>query len=179
MTVVPTAPAARHHADRWKRGEDDVVTGLVVTADTLRRGPDAVLELLLHEAAHLLCWTRGIVDTSMRGGAYHNTSFLAAAEEVGLIWPEGQPRSASVGFADAALPADVCATYDAHKTALEETIPLALPHMHVPEAAKGKTPNRRPYQCGCPKPRKIQVSATVAALGPIICGVCETQFTES
>jgi hypothetical protein len=152
------------------------VTGLVVSADTLRDGPDAVLEAVLHEAAHVLCWVRDVQDTSRRG-TYHNASYRAAAVEIGLEWPaHRQPSASGRGYGAPELTDASRAQYATDLKTLSEAIPQVLPHLRVPEAPRTRTPDRLTLQCGCAEPRKIRVSQTVAAKGPIICAVCRQDF---
>ncbi|MGI5404137.1 hypothetical protein ACQEVG_32745 [Streptomyces sp. CA-135486] len=147
----------------------------MISADTLDEGESAVLETVLHEAAHILCWIRGKQDTTTRG-VYHNQTFLSAAEEVGLEWPEGAQRLAGRGYANPRLTEETRAKHEADLNALAESIPLALPHFVVPDAPKSTRPDRLTLQCRCTPPRKIRVSQTTAAVGPITCGVCGSDF---
>jgi predicted SprT family Zn-dependent metalloprotease len=148
----------------------------VVGVDTLQEGEEAVLERVLHEAAHVLCWTRGIKDTTMRG-AYHNASYLTAAEEVGLIWPDNTERVQGRGYVSPQLTDAARHRYADDLAALKTAIPQVLPHLVVPDAPRSKRPDRLALQCSCkPKPRTIRVSQTVAALGAITCAVCGQDF---
>jgi hypothetical protein len=175
MAVVPTSPPSKHGPERWA-WDEDAVTGLVVSADELRNGPDAVLETVLHEAAHVLCWVRGVQDTSRRG-TYHNATFLKAAEETGLRWPAGQQSATSSrGYGAPELTDASRDRYAPELEALAGAIPQALPHLTVPAASRVRTPDRLTLQCQCDDPRKLRVSKTVAARGPIICGVCGKAF---
>jgi hypothetical protein len=112
----------------------------------------------------------------MRGG-YHNAQYLAAAEEVGLTWPDDKPRQPSRGYAAVELTDEARNRYAGDLSALAEAIPQVLPHLQVPEAPKSKQPDRLTLRCQCtPKPRSIRVAQTVAAQGQIICGVCRADF---
>lgn len=175
MALSHAPPSAKHVPERWTQ-EGDVVTGLVVSADTLSAGADATLELLLHEAAHVLCWVRGVQDTTSRG-AYHNTVYLEAAREVGLAWPPDQPRVKGKGYVSPAPTPATQALYADDVAELARAIPLVLPHLLVPDAPRRRTPDRRTLSCGCGEPRTFRISPTVADRGPIICGVCEKPFT--
>ena len=53
-----------------------------LSAEHLARGPQALLETLLHEMAHLYNAVNNIKDCS--GGQYHNKRFKTAAEKFGL-----------------------------------------------------------------------------------------------
>jgi hypothetical protein len=143
----------------------------------MRAGPDAVLEHVLHEAAHVLNWTRDVSDTAIRG-AYHNQSFLAAAEEVGLEWPNHAERVAGKGFVNPVVSDGARARHRDDVAALGQLIPELLPHMQLPEVKSRRTPDRLTLCCQCTPPRKLRVSRTVAAQGPITCGVCGSEFVE-
>lgn len=176
MAVVPTPPPNKHLPDRWHR-DGEVVTGLVVSADTMREGADAVLEVILHEAAHVLNWLRGTPDTSRRG-TYHNRDFLAAAEEMGLTWPPDLVANPNGRGYEPPLGDTARDAYAAHLGTLTSAIPHALPHLTVPGASRrARTPNRLTLECGCSTPRKIQVARTTSELGPITCGVCKKDFS--
>lgn len=54
-----------------------------LSAEHLARGPEQLLETLLHEMAHLYNAVHDIKDCS--GGQYHNKRFKIAAEKFGLV----------------------------------------------------------------------------------------------
>ncbi|MGW1547512.1 hypothetical protein [Streptomyces sp. NPDC002346] len=177
MAISPIPQSPKHGPERWT-WEDEIVTGLVASAETLTVGAGATLEHVLHEAAHVLCWTRDVQDTTMRG-VYHNGAFLDAAEEVGLSWPSDQPRVRGKGYVSPVLTDATRARYADDLSALTEAIPLVLPHLVIPDVQRAHKPANRLYlQCQCDEPRRIQISPTVAAKGPVICGVCMEPFTE-
>ncbi|MEU7243408.1 hypothetical protein [Streptomyces sparsogenes] len=177
IAAADTPPTSEHGPDRWAMDNDGVVTGLVVSAETLREGPEATITHLLHEAAHLLCWQRGIKDTAS-GGIYHNKRYLAAADEVGLRWPEDAARASSAGFSAVVMPQETLDVYSTYVKPLAAAIEQTLPYLATPATARTVRVNRLTLQCKkCTPPRKIQVSRTVAAAGPIVCGVCNTAFT--
>ncbi|MGP3750881.1 hypothetical protein [Streptomyces sp. IBSNAI001] len=179
LAVTPTPPSAKHDSGRLTL-EDGVVTGVVISADVLRDGAEAVVETVLHEAAHVLCWVRGLEDTATRG-AYHNGNYRDAAEEVGLHWAPTMVRTAARGYATPALSEGSKARYADDIKALSAIIPDVLPHLSVPETpTRHRTPARLTMQCRCtPAPRKLQMSPTVAALGPVVCGVCGKPFAQA
>ncbi|WP_432157774.1 MULTISPECIES: hypothetical protein [unclassified Streptomyces] len=154
---------------------DGTVTGFVINVDILQAGPDATLTMILHDAAHLLAWRREIADTTMRG-AYHNREFLTVADEVGLRWPPHAPRGAGVGYADVELTEEARTRYADGLAALTEAIPLTLPHLELPKTTTGRV-DRLTLKCQCDPPRSFRMSQTVAAQGPVICGVCGKEFT--
>jgi hypothetical protein len=175
-TVSPTRRRYDHGPERWQE-EDGTLGGFVVTADILQAGAGATLEYVLHEAAHVLNWRRGVQDTTTRG-AYHTQAFLTAAEEVGLVWPEGAERSATRGFIDVELSDAARKRYARSLQELDVVIPLVLPHLELPKQTSSRTPDRLTLVCQCTPPRKLRVSRTVAAQGAITCGVCGQPFAE-
>ncbi|WP_327379433.1 hypothetical protein [Streptomyces sp. NBC_01212] len=179
LEITSSPPSAKHDSASRLARDGDVVTGIVISAETLKAGGEATVEAALHEAAHVLCWTRGEEETTTRG-AYHNRIFLTAAEAVGLHWPPGMVRTATRGYATPTLTAGSRERYGRDIEALDGIIPKILPLLPTPEAStRHRTPARLTLQCGCTSPRKLQMSPTVAALGPVLCGICRTPFTSS
>ncbi|MFE0326319.1 hypothetical protein ACFW08_05820 [Streptomyces sp. NPDC058960] len=174
-TVSPTTRRT-DHSPRWTRDADGFVTGLVVSVDVIQEGAEAVLEMVLHDAAHLLNWRRDVKDVTMRG-VYHNQSFITAAEEVGLTWPEDAERISGRGYVNPVVSTAALKRYAPAVRKLEEAIPIVLPHLELPDTPKtSRTPDRLTLQCQCDPPRKVRISRTVAAQGPITCGVCGKDF---
>lgn len=85
----PTSVLWGHHAPgRWKdSSQDGRLSEIFVSGECLAKGPEKVLETLIHEAAHNLARARDAQDTS-RQGRYHNKVFAGLAEEMGLLRPE-------------------------------------------------------------------------------------------
>ena len=139
-----------------------------VGGEGLARGPADVLATLLHEAAHALAHMRGVKDTS-RQGRWHNARFKALAEEVGIS-VEKDPR---IGWSPTTLPTSTRATYA--QVIAELGLVLRLHRAVETSAGAVKKPTTPPCVCGCG--RKIRVSKSVLAAGPIVCGICGTEFT--
>jgi hypothetical protein len=152
------------------------VTGLVVTADVLQEGAEAVLHMVLHDAAHLLNWSEGVQDTTMRG-VYHNHSFVIAAEKVGLEWADGAERTNAHGYAGETISAAARRRHLPDLKELEQSIPLILPHLELPTSSSAGRTDRLTLRCSCDPPRSFRISRTIAAAGPINCGVCGKPFT--
>lgn len=143
------------------------VAGGVVGGEGLARGPAEVLATLLHEAAHALAHVRGIKDTS-RQGRWHNARFKALAEELGIAVAK-DPR---IGWSPTSIPAG---TREVYAEAVEQLGRALRLHRTAEIAgAKPKKPTPPPCVCGCG--RRIRVSPTVLAAGPITCGVCGSDF---
>jgi hypothetical protein len=156
--------------------DDDTVTGLVMSAETLAAGPEAVVECMRHEATHILCWVRGIKDTTMHGG-YHNSNFVTVADELGLVWPEGTERGSSRGYSAVKLCETTLAKHAPDVKALAEIIPSMLHRLTMPAPADSpRRPGRLTLKCQCLPPRKLMISKTVADKGPIDCRICGAEF---
>ncbi len=100
-----------------------------------------------------------------------------AAEEVGLEWPDGAERIKGKGYASPLLTGATKQRYAESLRELEEAIPLVLPHLELPTTSNVGRVDRLTLQCKCDPPRRFRISRTVAALGPIQCGVCGNDFT--
>lgn len=83
--------------DRWS-SEGTNVHEVLLVAEQLNRGADAVFTTLLHESVHGIAVARGIKDCS---GKRHNKRFAALCLEVGLVPPE--KPSKQLGFSAATL----------------------------------------------------------------------------
>lgn len=173
--VAPTTRRTDHGPERWTRDDDGSVSGLVVTTDVLQEGASAVLETVLHDAAHILNWTRGVQDTTMRG-VYHNQKFLTAAEEVGLSWPAHAERVQGRGYVRPTLSDAARERHAPDLQTLEGVIPVVLPHLELPTSSSVGRIDRLTLKCGCTPARSFRISRTVAAQGPITCNVCNTEF---
>lgn len=144
---------------------------LFVGGEGLRRGARAVLGTLLHEATHGVASTHGIKDTS-RQGRYHNKKFAELATELGItVEPDG-----ARGWSATTLPDDTAAVYVAELAALTEAITA---YRSAEANGQGTTTSRNnpPATCGCQPARRIRVARSVLAAGPIVCRICESEFT--
>ncbi|MFC8583218.1 hypothetical protein ACFUGD_01370 [Streptomyces sp. NPDC057217] len=176
IAIASTLSPPGHGPERWTTEDDGTVTGLYITASTLREGADAVVSEVLHHAAHLLSWTRDTPDTHSRGH-YHTKKFVDAAQDVGLVWPADKPRDKRTGYADVELTPDTHERYKRDTKALADIIPGVLPHLETPSTGQSSRQNRVTLRCRCvPKPRSFQMHASVAAQGPIVCTVCGSEF---
>ena len=138
-----------------------------IGGEGLVRGAADVLGTLLHEAAHALAHVRGIKDTS-RQGRWHNAKFKALAEKLGIEVAK-DPR---IGWSPTTIPAS---TREQYAEVIDELGRVLRLHRAV-EVAGGKDKKPSPPPCVCECGRKIRVSPTVLAAGPITCGVCGTNF---
>lgn len=154
---------------RWTvQGNPSAQPEVLVAGEGLGRGAAEVLATLLHEAAHGLCWTRRIRDTS-RGGRYHNRAFRQMAEHVGLA----VTQSKQFGFAHTTLGEQAQRDY-------ATTIGDLAAHLRLSRQGEqhgaGKAAARNLAVACCTCPRKIRVAPATLAAAPIICAACQGPF---
>jgi hypothetical protein len=182
-----------HWPARWVTREGDRLPELFVAGEDIRNGAIAVLEVLLHEAAHALATVRGIRDTSAAGHRYHNRRYVALAVELGLGEP-GEPDKVT-GFencpmteATAAAYAKVIAAIDAARlpyldgqgapeVPANPEDPDENPGDETPEEDKKRSGSRTRVTCQCPEPRALSITPKQLDVGPIVCGLCNEPFT--
>jgi hypothetical protein len=172
------------HVGSQARGE------VLLAGEALHLPPEAVFEVLLHEAAHGLNAGRAVRDTS-RGGRYHNTRFKEAAAEVGLrprrMDPYGWART-ELTPATREVYAEAIARVGAEMR-LARGLPArrgvgleggtGLTGDEAPPIERGgreQRPKQRPAECGCEPPRKLRMAPSVLARGPVICALCSEPF---
>ncbi|MDP9388484.1 MAG: hypothetical protein M3Q48_11390, partial [Actinomycetota bacterium] len=166
-------------ADGQVRGE------VLLAGEALHLPADQVFEVLLHEAAHGLNAAAGISDTS-RGGRYHNQRFADSARAVLLKVTATPPY----GLAGTSLTPEARERYGPTIERLGEEIRIArrLGRDAVAGAegtpsgqerdgdeANGKGRGALAATCGCG--RKLRMASSVLAKGPVVCGVCNTEFS--
>ncbi|MGD9527438.1 MAG: hypothetical protein AB7V44_11680 [Pseudonocardia sp.] len=125
---------------------------------------------MLHEAAHALAHVRGIQDTS-RQGRWHNARFKALATELGIEVAK-DPR---IGWSPTTVTPDTREQYAAVIAALGAALRLHRTSEPTDGAGKAKKPGQPTCVCDCG--RRIRVAKSVLAAGPILCGVCGSEFT--
>lgn len=166
-----------------------------IAGERLASGADLTLQTMLHEGAHALAAARGLKDTS-KEGRYHNRTFLALAEEMGLRF-EGQP-DATIGYSAVVLTDEARESYADVIAALDAAIAVYLDTFQGLRlgraatggdglsggalggagkgAAKPKSRNNPKAVCGCEEPRIIRASRKVLEAAPITCGACGEAF---
>ncbi|WP_220187079.1 SprT-like domain-containing protein [Pseudonocardia pini] len=145
----------------------DRLPEVFVGGEGLARGPADVLATLLHEAAHALAHVRGIKDTS-RQGRWHNARFKALADELGIV----ATKDSKIGWSPTALHDVTRHAYTATIDELGQALTLIRTAELQGRGTKAKA--SPPALCGCG--RKIRVSKSMLAAGPIVCGVCGDPF---
>ncbi|HVT77853.1 MAG TPA: hypothetical protein VHD87_12545 [Acidimicrobiales bacterium] len=166
---------------RWLA--DGEVRGEVLLAgEALHLSADKVFEVLLHEAAHGINAARGVKDTS-RGGRYHNQRFAETAREVLLtvraMPPYGLAATSLSDHAADRYAATIDRLGDAIRIArqLEQSVRVGAEGQLGAEGGAGgesKTKSALAAECGCG--RKLRMAPSVLARGPVVCGVCGSEF---
>jgi len=168
-TQTKAAKLGHFAIGRWTvEGNPSAQPEVLVAGEGLGRGGAEVLATLLHEAAHGLCWTRRIRDTS-RGGRYHNRAFRRMAEHVGLL----VTQSKQLGFAHTTLGEQ--AQHEYATTIGDLAAHLRLSRQGEPHGA-GKPVARNLAVARCACPRKIRVAPATLAAAPIVCAACQAPF---
>jgi hypothetical protein len=189
-------------ADRWVEGKAEAnsssrIPEVFIAGERLACGAAETFQTILHEAVHALARVREVKEVS-RDFRYHNMKFVGLANELGLVWPEGQAPDAAIGFSAVVLAEGTLDLYADAVAALDEAI---VAHMDTfrgwsstgtsstggnasgatqPPAAPAKSKrNNSKLVCGCETPRIIRASKAVMALGSITCNLCEQEFTAS
>jgi hypothetical protein len=172
---------------RWI-ADGNVQGEVLLAGEALHLAPEAVFEILLHEAAHGLNAARGVKDSS-RGGRYHNARYKVTAEDLGLVVEQGPPY----GWARTSIGPFARDRYDLEITRLGNAMRIArriAADVRVGEStieegandAKGEGPQpqhdrQQPATCGCG--RRMRMAPTVLAKGPVLCGLCGREFATS
>lgn len=165
----PSMPMKLGHfvESQWQYGID-VLSEVLVSGEGLSRAVDEVLATLLHEAAHGVAFVRKVQDTS-RQGRWHNRRFAQLASELGLV----VEQSPKIGWSVTTLGPGTRRGYGD----VVDVLYAALQAYRRPTTlgtSKASTRNGAVLVCTCG--RKIRASTTVAAQGPIVCGVCNDVF---
>ena len=184
-----------HWPERWvtDRADRHRMPELFVAGELLAAGGRAVLEVMLHEAAHALAVIREIRDTSAEGNRYHNKRFVSVAQELGLRGPD-RPEKV-VGWSDCRITDETAAAYDDVISAINSArlpfLPDGIPGGHDGDGGgedqgdgdgggedkpKKRGGRRVAVQCECQPPRKLHMTPKQIEDGPVICGLCRAPF---
>lgn len=186
-------------ADHWRHTDEGRNSELFIAGQTLAKGPRAVLQTLLHEAAHGVAHVRKIKDTSGDGNRYHNKRFAALARELGLT-PPAKPVQTH-GYSWSELTDETVTAYAAVIESIEAARLPYLPYYSLPEPTgptgtdegdddqgegddegeKAKPKERRAGKrfavvCACEEPRRIQVTPKIWESGGLSCDTCRQAF---
>jgi hypothetical protein len=168
-------------ADRWRTPGQGRLPELFLAGELLAGGGEhgggrAVLETLLHEAAHGLAHTRGVKDCS-RQNRYHNQRFAALARELGLT-PPPHPHP-TLGWSAATLEDPAAQAWSG---AIADIDGAGLPHlgdlptMPAGVAGSGRGGSRCQVACACLPPRTLSITPRQFETAPLLCGACREPF---
>jgi hypothetical protein len=174
------ATRGSHCADTWHAdGHEGRLAEVWISGERLSEGGTAVMQTLIHEAAHALAGSRGVKDTSNRN-RYHNRAFVKLAEELGLEGPaaSGGP---TLGYSDCQITLVTMETYSFEIKELD-----AACRNFVAPTMKPGTVTRRPKVkafCECPEgdneinwTKAFQKKLQDSGMPPILCGICRQAF---
>ncbi|WP_410591101.1 hypothetical protein [Amycolatopsis sp. lyj-23] len=177
---------------------------LFVSGELLGLPGRRIMQTLLHEAAHSLNHTRGEHGTNINGR--HNKTFVKAANELGLIWPEGKEPHGSIGFSQVEITDETAKKYEKTIEKLEAARLAFLADGRRAEkgqsfggngktgrttgqgggdggsgrgrgARGGSRGGKRIYAvCGCETPDAFPITPGRLERGAIICGDCDEPF---
>lgn len=172
---------------QWVADSSESRGEVLLAGEALHLGPNAVFEILLHEAAHGINAARGVRDTS-RGGRYHNRQFANTAREALLdvqpMPPYGLARTALTPAAEDRYADTIGRLGDAIRIARQIRRGVRIGDDHDPpppgggpdetEGGETKRKDNGAAACGCG--RKLRMAPSTLAAGPVTCGLCHTEF---
>jgi hypothetical protein len=162
---------------------------ILVGTETITEGPLAIVEYLLHQAAHGLLTTTGdratadgrhYPDEHSQGnaGRYHNKSYRDAAQSLGLraAWTQG-----GTGWSATSASDDLAMVYEGPVRQIVTATTDWQPPAPLPRTVRKSGGNGVSARCQCQPPRTIRMRGTGAAADlrdhPVICSVCGKPFT--
>jgi hypothetical protein len=185
ITVAPGRGSACG-AVAWDTGMPVILVG----AQTIQDGPLAILEVLLHQAAHGLLAATGqrpagddgkhYPDEHSQGnaGRYHNKSYRDAAQSLGLkaVWTQG-----GTGWSATTAVDELLTVYEGAVRQLVTAMTEWQPPAPLPRSARKSGGNGIAARCQCQPPRTIRMRGIDAATDlrehPVVCSVCGKPFT--
>jgi hypothetical protein len=194
---LPKGYALRGHhwPERWVTDPaEHRMPELFVAGELLAAGGRAIVEVMLHEAAHALAVVRGVKDTSAEGNRYHNKRFVVLAIELGLRGPD-RPEKV-LGWSSCQVTDETAAAYADVIGAIDTARLPFLPGGPLVTAGGGDGPGggedgkdgqgedkptkrggrRVAVECACQPPRKLHMTPKQREDGPVICGLCHAPF---
>lgn len=137
-----------HFAPRtWEDEDGNDIHEILLSGESLKRGPVATVGTLIHELAHAYCHENEIKDTS-DGGRWHNKKFKQVAEDMGLEITKAD----RIGFSVTEVPESTQEKYGYQIELLEQAIkawrrePGLMSLVGEPEKPKSKV-----YKMQCPE----------------------------
>lgn len=170
----------QHCAETWHvHGLEGRHAEVWVAGERLAEGGSAVMQTLIHEAAHALARARDIKDTSNKG-RYHNKEFVKLAEEMGLEGPAASGGK-SLGYSDCTITSATTELYGAEIKELDDAC-RSFVAPSVTEEKPAKKPSVK-AMCQCPEgdneitwTKKFEKKLQEHGVPPVLCGICGQAF---
>jgi predicted SprT family Zn-dependent metalloprotease len=142
--------------DKWQNSTSTLAE-ITIAAEHLKRSPEDIAEVLLHEMCHYANYLDGISDcTSFQ---YHNKRFKERAESIGLIVEKNRRGWSETSLGDALLERVREVNLDASAFSL----------FRLGKENKKQPTKLKKWRCGC---TNIRAATTVTA----ICQACGNPF---
>lgn len=155
----------------WK----DNMHEILISAESLARGPEATLGTLIHELAHATAAAQGIRDTS-NNNRYHNKRFKEIAEGMGITLEQAP----TIGWSVTTLPATTAERYKPGLDALEKSLTtyrMGLSFAALPTPpAKPRNKTKAPMVCGCNDPVTVSIQWFDRMAPSLHCDACNGGF---
>jgi hypothetical protein len=153
---------------------------ILLSAQTVSAGPRAILQALLHQAAHGILRARGDRPATSTG-RYHSSDYRDMAASVGL---QPGPGARGTGWSETVLRDDTAGVYAAQLAELAAAIEHWEPPAPPPGSASWSAArNGITAACRCTPPRTIRLRGRSAADDlrdrPIRCEACGQLFAET
>lgn len=153
----------------WQNGHHEIL----ISAESLARGPEATLGTLIHELAHARANVLEIRDTS-NNNRYHNKRFKTLAEEMGITLE----LAGTIGWSKTTLPPETAAKFAPGIAKLAKSLTTYRVGLVADTNAPTKPRNKTKGQmvCGCDDPVSVSLQWFERNAGSILCESCGTEF---
>jgi len=155
--------------DSWKDGHHEIL----ISSESLSRGPEATLGTLIHELAHASANAQGIRDTS-NNNRYHNKKFKMIAENMGIEL-EVAP---TIGWSVTTLPDTTAIQYKTGLDKLRKTLTTyRVGFSEEAVAPKVRKKSKTQMQCDCMDPVTVSIQWFERMGANLECTACAGVFT--
>lgn len=147
---------------------------ILISAESLARGPEATLGTLIHELAHAVAAATGVRDTS-NNNRYHNKRFKEIAEGLGITLEQAD----TIGWSVTTLPDETAAKYKAGLDTLGKSLTTYRKGLSEGGAVAPKKPRNKtkaPMECGCGDPVSVSIQWFERNAETLMCEMCGSGF---
>lgn len=167
-----------HYAyHRWVDGikdESSPVNEIFLSGEGFKRGAEATMTTLLHEATHALAGARGIRDTSV-SGRYHNKRFNDLANKTFGI--RAEENSYLIGWSACTMSDVSRKRWESQIKRLDKVLQgYRNEDSHAVATPVKATRPRKVFRCGCG--REMKIPKDIQESGSVLCGLCGKRFEE-